>query len=235
MPVHGKAAWRERENGKFPGQVVPDGNWINKTLRKGETTMKARKSWLWMAGLLTLALTVGPAKGLWAAPAGGSDEGGPIMMHEQGEEPDEQGPGNKGFRELNLSSEQFAKLRQDRMDGRRQMIKTTAEMQTLHLDMNEELMKDKPDLSKIEKIANQIGNLHARMILQRSKAAIFFKSILTPEQRKKLDEMHLQMGGMGPEMGMGMGHGMERGWGKGKGKGKIKMEQCPAGQGGGQK
>lgn len=124
---------------------------------------------------------------VWAEPAPGpGQEGGP--------EAGEAAPGHDFMAQLNLTDAQLAKLKTERLNMRKQMIRDTAEVKTLHLDLFAEITQDKPDLEKIEKLAKQIGDLEAKMLLARTKSIIFLRSQLTPEQKKKMDAMHLDRG-----------------------------------------
>jgi Spy/CpxP family protein refolding chaperone len=149
----------------------------------------------------TLALTLAVGANLWASP---------LQNAAPGQGQGDKKPAREWIQSLGLSPDQVAKLRENRLEERKQMIKTRSEMETLQLDLSEEGMKDKPDMAKVEKLAQQMGQIHARMIVQRVKGVTFLRSILTPEQKQKLDQLHVQ-GGMGEGWGRGgmMHHGPE--------------------------
>lgn len=152
-----------------------------------------------MAAAWLAALTLGAGATVWAAQPPAN-----APQAENGEEQGEMGPGHGWIQALNLTPDQVAKLRQNRVDNRKQTIKTRADMQTLQVDLGEEAMKDKPDAARVQQLARQMGDLHAQMVVQRVKGITFMRSILTPEQKQKLDQMQIQHGGMGLGMGMGM-------------------------------
>lgn len=112
--------------------------------------------------------------------------------------------------ELNLTADQKEKIKAEQAAAEKEMIKLDAEAKALHVDLAAETGKDRPDLAVIEKLSKQIGEVKGRMILAHTKSMLQVKSLLTPDQKKKLDEMMMKcqpgMGGMRPGMeGKGMG------------------------------
>jgi Spy/CpxP family protein refolding chaperone len=157
--------------------------------------MKNELKWLGSALLVGWLLLGGAA--VWAAEPAAPPPAGPAVGRDAGP------MGPVWIHELNLTPEQIAKLRQDRLQDRREMIKVQAELETQQLDLQEALLQDKPDLDVIEKISDRIGGIHGRMVLGRAKALIFLRSVLTPEQKQKLDALLLQYGGLGGHLGGG--------------------------------
>ncbi|MEW6517102.1 MAG: Spy/CpxP family protein refolding chaperone [candidate division FCPU426 bacterium] len=141
-----------------------------------------------------------------------------------------EGPGPEAVEEagpplmeaLNLTQDQIAALKKDKLANRRQMISWRAEMENLQLDLENELDNSKPNKAQIEKLARRIGELHGQMIAARAQSVLFLRGLLTPEQQKILDTMRLRPGcpGMGEGMhGQGMGKpGMMGGHGQHSGK-----------------
>lgn len=169
-----------------------------------------------LAAGLSLAMLAAGQGVAWSAPTDVPAKG---MNGEACEEQEGMGPGRGALEELNLSADQMDKLRKDRSENRKQMIKLMADMKTLQVDLGDELEKEKPDMGKIEKLAGQIGDQHAKMIVQRAKGISYLKSILTPEQRKKMQELEIR------HSGMGMGGSMMNRWTNGKqGKGERHAE-----------
>lgn len=149
-----------------------------------------------LGAMLVLGMAAAAA---WAEPAAvpGMDKGKMERMEPSGHD----GDGRMGQRllaDLNLSDEQIAKLKSDRLSARKQMIRDTAEIKTLHLDLFDETMNDKPDLDKVERLVKQIGELQTKMLYNRTKGMMLLRSILTPEQKRKFDETHMRMGNDGP-------------------------------------
>lgn len=87
---------------------------------------------------------------------------------------------------LNLTPEQIELLRKERHAKMKQMIQVRAEMETLHVDLREAGEQDKLELEKVEALAQKIGALHAKIIVERVKSLAYLRSILTPEQKKLL-------------------------------------------------
>jgi Spy/CpxP family protein refolding chaperone len=147
-----------------------------------------------LGAVLVLGMAV-VAAGATPAPNTGTDK----VKTEKAEPPapGADGEGGMGHRlqaEMNLTDEQLAKLKAERLNTRKQMIRDMAEIKTLHLDLFDEIQNDKPDLDKVERLVKQIGELQTKMLLARTQGIIFLRSILTPEQKRKFGEMHMRMG-----------------------------------------
>ena len=98
---------------------------------------------------------------------------------------------------LDLTADQVKQLKEERIKKQKQMIKLRAELETLLVDLRSEASKDEADLSRVEILANHIGELRGKMTAARIKSVIYLRSILTPEQKRKMDLMELQFGGHG--------------------------------------
>ncbi|MBN1595221.1 periplasmic heavy metal sensor [candidate division FCPU426 bacterium] len=98
---------------------------------------------------------------------------------------------------LELQPQQLEVLKKEKTEKRKNMVKLRAQMESLQIDLASESTQDKPNLSKIEELARQMGELHGRMIAERVKSIIFLRSILTAEQKNKLDAQSLEFGGTG--------------------------------------
>ncbi len=96
---------------------------------------------------------------------------------------------------LDLTADQVKKLKEERIKKQKQMIKLQAELEILRVDLRSEAGKDEADLSRVEILASQIGELRGKMTAARIKSVIYLRSILTPEQKRKMDLMQLQFGG----------------------------------------
>lgn len=105
------------------------------------------------------------------------------------------------LQDLDLSPEQMAKLREDRLRVRRESVRTDAEIKTLQIDLQEELSREQPDQAKVDQIAKQLGAAEARKVKQRAGRITFLRSVLTPEQLKKLDLSLMQDEGRGARRG----------------------------------
>ncbi len=152
-----------------------------------------------LGGLLAAGLLSGPLPGYateaLAAPAGTQASDNP--------------PRGPAFLQgLNLSPEQMTKLRERSLQNRKEMIKVQAEIQTLQVDLQEELSRESPDQEKVDTITKQLGAAQARLVRMRAERVVFLRSVLTPEQREKLDERLLQLENQGGPWG---GHRPRRG------------------------
>jgi Spy/CpxP family protein refolding chaperone len=146
---------------------------------------------LW-GGVLAACLLGGAARG-FAAEAQTAPPAAPTAVV------GERAPGF--LQDLDLTPEQLAKLRQDRSQNRRETIKLQAEIKTLQLDLQEELFGERPDPEKVDDIAKQMGALETRMVKLRAGRILFLRSVLTPEQLRKLDARMLQVDGQGGRWG----------------------------------
>jgi Spy/CpxP family protein refolding chaperone len=107
-------------------------------------------------------------------------------------------PGHFAFaHRLDLTADQMEKIKTERLKTEKQLIQDMADMQKMHLDLRAEATQDKPDMDKLEKLTRQMGEQHAKIIMEHTKSMIFFRSLLTPEQKKKFDTMSTHMGGFG--------------------------------------
>lgn len=110
---------------------------------------------------------------------------------------------------LNLSREQIGKIEQivnrsrsDSRDLRYDMIQKRIEMHRLFTD-------PKVGAQTLMAKEKELSGLQQRLMDSRMQTLIEVRSVLTPEQIRKLDEMPMMMGGFG--MGGGMGRGATMG------------------------
>jgi Spy/CpxP family protein refolding chaperone len=112
---------------------------------------------------------------------------------------------------LGLTDDQTSKIQNIHTDFRREQIKTGSEIQLAQLDLQQELMKDNPDTSKVGTIIKRINGLQAEVQIAAMKSWIAARNVLTPEQRQKCKSMMMgrpMTGGMMPMMPQG-GGGMQ--------------------------
>jgi Spy/CpxP family protein refolding chaperone len=107
---------------------------------------------------------------------------------------------------LDLTTDQLQTLNKHKIASHRQMIKLRAQIEETRVDLEEAMDEATPDQKKIEKIAARLGDLHKETVLQHADSIIFFKSILTPEQKKKLESSMVMRGGLEGGWGMGYRH-----------------------------
>ena len=114
---------------------------------------------------------------------------------------------------LGLTDDQISKIQNIHTDFRREQIKTGSEIQLAQLDLQQELMKDNPDTSKVGTIIKRINGLQAEVQIAAMKSWLAGRNVLTPEQRDMCKSMmKSMMQGMGGMMG-GMQPMMPKGGG----------------------
>lgn len=106
--------------------------------------------------------------------------------------------------QLDLTPDQVDALKKNRKTKQRKMIDLRAELAKARLDMGEALEEKNPNRNKIQKIAARLGQLHEQKVLHHAESIIYLKSILTEEQREKMEKLMLMQGNRGL---MGRGHG----------------------------
>ena len=101
---------------------------------------------------------------------------------------------------LGLDEKQKEALKALHSKTMKDMTKRKADLQISVIELKDLLDKDPVDMKAVEAAAKKSGSLRTEMFLAHVKAHEEMKSILTPEQRKKLKEMM--------ESGTGAGCGM---------------------------
>ncbi len=101
---------------------------------------------------------------------------------------------------LGLSDDQSSRLRQIVVDTQKSNITTGAEMRVRGIELRELLRADNPDRDAVMKKIDQISTLRTEMLKQDVDALLKAKTVLTPEQQKKIRtfiENRAAMGGGG--------------------------------------
>ncbi len=124
----------------------------------------------------------------------------------------EMGPGMMGehhlmgkLMSLGLDEKQKEAIKEIIRKTMRENIKKRADLHIARIDLGDLLDKDSVNMTSVESKLKEIASLETDIRLSRIKAHEEIKSILTPDQRKKLKEM----GKMG--MMQGKGYGMKGG------------------------
>jgi Spy/CpxP family protein refolding chaperone len=154
--------------------------------------MKPRTVILLGITALGAGLWTGAAWQAWAKPPAPAAE---TTVAREGQAPERS---SRWMAKLNLTQEQIDRLKPVRAKRNRLMIKLTADQKIRQLELTEESMKDQPNEKRIRQLAKQIGELYEQMVLERTRSMMFLRSLLTPEQKRTLDEMQLMRGG--PEL-----------------------------------
>jgi len=87
--------------------------------------------------------------------------------------------------QLGLSDAQVKKLKDIQSKAQRDGIKTRAEVDTLQLDLKDELDRDDPDINKVDSLLDKIGAKHTEMQKNTIHTMVEMKDALTPEQKEK--------------------------------------------------
>lgn len=91
--------------------------------------------------------------------------------------------------ELGLSGEQKEKIQQIRLEARKQAIAHRAKVQLAHIELQELLQADNPDQNKINAKISEVSKLHETGMRNRIATQLDVQKVLTPEQRKKAQEL----------------------------------------------
>jgi Spy/CpxP family protein refolding chaperone len=114
---------------------------------------------------------------------------------------------------LGLRPEQETRLRELRVEAAKDMIRRTADIRVAELELDVLLEKDTWDTAAIEAKAKQIATLRGERRAARLKTLAAARTMLTPDQLKRLQDVGHRMRGRdgrgpGGHHGPGMGPGM---------------------------
>jgi Spy/CpxP family protein refolding chaperone len=124
-------------------------------------------------------------------------------MHDGGMMMDDDHPMGKHLMGLGLDDKQKEALQTLRSKTVKDMVRKTADKQIADIELKDLLDKDPVDMKAVEAAVKKKESLKTAMFLAHIKAQEEMKSILTPDQRKRLKEMM--------EAGHGTGCGMKGG------------------------
>ncbi len=111
--------------------------------------------------------------------------------------------------DLRLTDAQADRLRQILVDAQKTSLKTGAEMGIRGIELREMLRAEKPDHDAVMKKVQEISNLRADLMRQHVETLLAAKTVLTPEQQKRIRSwMESRRGGEAWR-----GRFRERGWG----------------------
>ena len=91
--------------------------------------------------------------------------------------------------DLGLSDEQVEKLKAADFAAQEQRLAVKAEMDSLHLQMEQAFAADKVDDKAIQALAEKLGAAKSKMITQRVATRLQMKTLLTAEQQDKLKSL----------------------------------------------
>jgi len=87
---------------------------------------------------------------------------------------------------LGLEGAQVERLRKIVLATEKANVKADAEMELRRIDLREALRADKPDRDEILKKVQEISDLHGEMMKHNVEAILAAKTVLSPEQQKKI-------------------------------------------------
>lgn len=163
-----------------------------------------------LAGMLTISLIPMTAN---ACRKGGGGQGGGCGM-----KGGKNGKHFSGFlsiwknsqltQELGLSDDQIDNLKNADFAAREKYQTLRADMDSLHLKMEQAFASDKVDEAAVRELSQKIAALKGKMIEQRVETRLIVQQLLTPEQRDKAKSLRSAGRGMNkPCMMNGQGNG----------------------------
>jgi len=87
---------------------------------------------------------------------------------------------------LNLTDPQVERLRQVLVDTEKAGVRTRADIAVRGIELRELLRADKPDHEAVIKKVQELSDLRGQMMKEHVEALLAAKSVLTPEQQKKI-------------------------------------------------
>jgi len=87
---------------------------------------------------------------------------------------------------LGLTDEQAGQLRETLVKAQKSAIRIRADMAVTGIELRELLLADKPDHDTVMKKVEEISKLRGEMMKEHAEALLAAKSVLTPEQQKKI-------------------------------------------------
>jgi Spy/CpxP family protein refolding chaperone len=94
--------------------------------------------------------------------------------------------------DLELTSDQLARIRALTDAGRKQQVALRAEMEVLEIDLRSELERPTPDEAKVGAWAEKLGSLDGRLRKSRILTWVRLRRVLSVRQQRRLESMHGQ-------------------------------------------
>ncbi len=123
---------------------------------------------------------------------------------------------------LNITPEQQREMADLRYQNQKDMMKLREEVALKRLDLRREMQKDSPDRATVDRLADEMGAIRARMGRARVDHLLDVRKVLTPEQWSKARELMQARrarrtcgrgGRVGSDGWIGLGDGLGRGQG----------------------
>jgi len=94
-----------------------------------------------------------------------------------------------GMRELNLTDDQKAQLKQIHEQQREAMKPLVEQHKALRDQIEQSLSSGKPDATRVGQLEIQLYNLRSQFRAQREKMQAAFENVLTPEQKAQFEKL----------------------------------------------
>ncbi len=136
----------------------------------------------------------------------------------------------QAVKDLGLSADQVGKLKDADFAAREKQLALRAEMDNLHLKMEQLFSADTVDEDAVRKLSKKIAIIKGQMIEQRTETRLILRKLFTPEQHDKLSTLRQNRrsagqgkNGMNKSCKMNGQGGGGNGNGKGMNKGQGRM------------
>lgn len=100
------------------------------------------------------------------------------------------------FAGLDLTDNQIDLLKNDRIKRHKKMIKLHSDLETVRVDLAEAVSAKVPNMKEVDRLSTRMGVIRGQITAERTKGVVYLRSILTDEQKKKLDTRRLILGTM---------------------------------------
>jgi len=94
---------------------------------------------------------------------------------------------------LNLTADQQKELKGLIVNTRRDLINLKRDLDLKNLDLEVAMFNEDPDEATVTKLIQETGSIKTKMQVLQVNERMKFKKVLTPEQQKKMKEMHKNM------------------------------------------
>jgi Spy/CpxP family protein refolding chaperone len=131
-------------------------------------------------GINTLHAGQGPGHGPDIMGPGGDDDGHRMMME------------HDLLNQIGLTADQKAKIDVLNSEHQKAVIKQQADMKIMRVDLKTEMDKDTIDMAKIGELADKISKGQAELTKMKIMHAAQVESIMTKEQRTKLEQLRAE-------------------------------------------
>lgn len=97
---------------------------------------------------------------------------------------------------LDLTDNQIELLKNDKIKRHKRMISLRSDLETVRVDLAEAASAKVPNMKEIDRLSNRIGDIRGQMTAERTKGIVYMRSLLTDEQKRKMDTRRIILGMM---------------------------------------